>query len=234
MNKSFDDGLKTILEINKEIKNNRRKKYIFLPPVQSTLFLKNYISDNRILFGSQNCSHFNNGAYTGEISAEMIKKIGCKYILIGHSERRGYFNEQDDVLFEKVRRANEQNLKVIFCVGESIDNYNKNISAKVIIQQLSRVFDKTTKFKNLLIAYEPIWAIGSSKTPKMNEIENIHLEIKKIMKKKYKLPNIPVLYGGSVNSKNSSEIFSLKSVDGGLIGGASLIASEFCKIYDTL
>ncbi len=234
MNKSFKDGLNIIRKVNKKIKNEKNKKYIFMPTLQSTLYIKSKIADKTVIFGSQNCSQFKNGAFTGEISAEMIKKIGCKYILIGHSERRSYFKEGDEILFEKVKRANEQRLKIIFCVGENLSSYKKKISKEIIIKQLSKVFDKTTNFKNLIVAYEPIWAIGSNKTPKIDEINSIHLEIKKIMKKKYKISNIPVLYGGSVNSKNSSAIFSLKSVDGGLIGGASLIASEFCKIYDTL
>ena len=125
-------------------------------------------------------------------------------------------------------------LKIIFCVGERLSDYKKNKSIQFIIKQLLEVFDEKTNFKNIILAYEPIWAIGSNITPKAKEIDSIHSKIKKTIQEKFNFPNIPILYGGSLKASNSSEIFSLKHVDGGLIGGASLIASEFCKIYDTL
>ena len=234
MNKNFDDGLKVIKTIRKKIKNNSNKKYIILPPLQSTLHIKNNLIKNDVIFGSQDCSQFKNGAYTGDISAQMIKKIGCKYILIGHSERRTIFNETDEVLKRKIKRALEQKLKVIFCVGESLTQYKQGNSIQFIIKQLTKVLDNNINFKQIILAYEPIWAIGTNVTPRMEEIDYIHLKIKETMKKKYNIIKIPVLYGGSVKAVNSSDIFSLKNVDGGLIGGASLIASEFCKIYDTL
>jgi len=234
MNKSFNDGLRAIKSIKKKIKNDRKKKYIILPPLQSTLYIKKNLIKDDVIFGSQDCSQFKNGAYTGDISAEMIKKVGCKYTLIGHSERRIMYNENNKVLRNKIKRALEQKLKVIFCVGETLISYKQNKSSQFIIRQLINVFDKSDNFKNIILAYEPIWAIGTSVTPKMNEIDNIHHTIKKTMKKKFNILNIPVLYGGSVKPTNAAEIFSLKNVDGGLIGGASLIASEFCKIYDTL
>ena len=234
MNKNFNDGLKVVESIRKKIKNKSNKKYIVLPPLQSTLYIKNNIIKNDVIFGSQDCSQFNNGAFTGEISAEMIKKIGCKYILIGHSERRTLFNETNEVLKRKIQRAQEQKLKIIFCVGESLAKYKQKKSLEVIIKQLISAFDNKTNFKNIILAYEPVWAIGTNKTPKMQEIENIHFKIKETMKKKFNVLDIPVLYGGSLKAVNSSKIFTLENVDGGLIGGASLIASEFCKIYDTL
>tara|TARA_B100001121_G_scaffold240451_1_gene214466 strand:- start:233 stop:937 length:705 start_codon:yes stop_codon:yes gene_type:complete len=234
MNKNFDDGLKVIKAIRKKIKNKSNKKYIVLPPLQSTLYIKNNIIKNDVIFGSQDCSQFKNGAFTGDISAEMIKKIGCKYVLIGHSERRTIFNESDEVLKTKMKRALEQRLKIIFCVGESLTQYKQGKSIQFIIKQLTNVFDNTINFKNIILAYEPIWAIGTNITPKMKEIDYIHCKIKETMKRDFNTKKIPILYGGSVKATNSADIFSLKNVDGGLIGGASLIASEFCKIYDTL
>ena len=234
MNKNYDDGLKVIKTIRKKIKNNSNKKYIILPPLQSTLHIKSNLIKNDVIFGSQDCSQFKNGAYTGDISAEMIKKIGCKYILIGHSERRTIFNESDEVLKRKMIRALEQKLKVIFCVGESLTQYKQGNSIKFIIKQLTKVLDNNMNFKQIILAYEPIWAIGTNITPKMKEIDYIHYKIKETMKRDFNTKEIPILYGGSVKAANSADIFSLKNVDGGLIGGASLIASEFCKIYDTL
>jgi len=234
MNKSYNDGLKTLQSVRKKIKNNKKKRYIILPPIQSTLYIKDKLDAKDVFFGSQDCSQYNNGAFTGDISAEMIKKIGCKYVLLGHSERRSLYFEDSKVLFEKIKRASEQKLKIIFCVGERLYDYKKNKSIQFIIKQLLDVFNEKTNFGNIILAYEPIWAIGTSITPKAQEIDSIHFKIKKTIKDKFNILNIPVLYGGSVKSSNSDEIFSLKHVDGGLIGGASLIASEFCKIYDTL
>ena len=234
MNKNFDDGLKVTKAIRKNIKNKNDKKYIILPPVQSTLYIKNNLIKNDVIFGSQDCSQFKNGAFTGDISAEMIKKIGCKYVLIGHSERRTIFNENDEILKTKMKRALEQKLKVIFCVGESLTLYKQGKSIQCIIKQLTKVFDNSINFKKIVLAYEPIWAIGTNVTPKMEEIDYIHFKIKETMKRHFNIIKIPILYGGSVKATNSADIFSLKNVDGGLIGGASLIASEFCKIYDTL
>ena len=234
MNKNFDDGLKVIKAIRNKIKNKTNKKFIILPPLQSTHYIKNNLIKNDIIFGSQDCSQFKNGAFTGDISAEMIKKIGCKYILVGHSERRTIFNETDEILKRKIKRALEQKLKVIFCVGESFTQYKQGNGINFVIKQLTKVFDNNINFKKIILAYEPIWAIGTNVTPSMKEIDHIHFKIKETMKKKFDILEIPVLYGGSVKAVNSSDIFSLENVDGGLIGGASLIASEFCKIYDTL
>ena len=234
MNKNFDDGLKVVKAIRRKIKNKSNKKYIILPPLQSTLYIRNNLIKNDVIFGSQDCSQFKNGAITGDISAEMIKKIGCKYVLIGHSERRTIFNESDDILKVKIKRALEQKLKVIFCVGESLTQYKEGKSIQYIIKQLTKVFDNSINFNKIILAYEPIWAIGTNITPKIQEIEDIHYRIKETMKNNFNIIKIPVLYGGSVKVANSADIFSLTNVDGGLIGGASLIASEFCKIYDTL
>ena len=234
MNKNFDDGLKIIKAIRRKIKNKGNKKYIILPPLQSTLYIRNNLINSDLIFGSQDCSQFKNGAFTGDISAEMIKKIGCKYVLIGHSERRTIFNETDEVLKTKIKRALEQKLKVVFCVGESLTQYKQGKSIPYIITQITKVFDKSINFKKIIIAYEPIWAIGTNVTPKMQEINYIHHKIKEAMKRHFNILKMPILYGGSVKASNSADIFALKNVDGGLIGGASLIASEFCKIYDTL
>ena len=146
-----------------------------------------------MLFGSQDCSQFKNGAFTGEISAEMVKKVGCEYVLLGHSERRNYFNEDNKVLLAKLNRAIEQKLKIIFCVGESITDYKQKNSIDVIIKQLHDVFDKKVNFKNIILAYEPIWAIGANITPRMNEIDSVHEDIKDFMQNKFRVKDIPVL-----------------------------------------
>ena len=232
MNKNFDDGLKVIKAIRKKIKNKSNKKYIILPPLQSTLCIRNNLIKNDVIFGSQDCSQFKNGAFTGDISAEMIKKIGCKYVLIGHSERRTIFNETDEVLKTKMKRALEQKLKVIFCVGESLTQFKQGKSLSFIIKQITKAFDKSIDFKKIIIAYEPIWSIGTNVTPKMQEIDYIHYKIKEAMKRHFNNIKIPILYGGSVNDKNAKEIGMIDNVSGFLIGGASLKIETFCEIID--
>ena len=234
MNKSFKDGSTTVNNINSKIRNTKKKKFIILPSDPSILFIKNNIESNSVLLGGQNCSAYDKGAYTGETSAEMLKKVGCSYVLIGHSERRIYHNETNKDLSKKVKMAELAKLKVIFCIGESISDYLNKRSISKLNSQLTNIFDTNFNFKNLIIAYEPIWAIGTNKVPKLKEISKIHTFIKTYFYKNYNIDNISVLYGGSVNSSNSKGIFSIETVNGGLIGGASLNASEFCKIYDTL
>lgn len=234
MNKSFKDGSITVNSISKKIKNTNKKKFIILPSDPSILFIKNNLEVNSVLFGGQNCSAHNKGAYTGETSAEMLKKVGCNYVLIGHSERRTYHNETNKNLSKKVKMAELSKLKVIFCIGETISDYLNKKSIVKLKSQLINIFDKNFSFKNLIIAYEPVWAIGTNKVPQLKEISKIHTYIKTYFYKNYNVDNISVLYGGSVNSSNSKGIFSIETVNGGLIGGASLNASEFCKIYDTL
>ena len=234
MNKSFKDGSITVNSINKKIRNTKKKKFIILPSDPSILFIKNNIEANSVLLGGQNCSAYDKGAYTGETSAEMLKKAGCNYVLIGHSERRTYHNETNKNLSKKVKMAELAKLKVIFCIGESISDYLNKRSISKLKSQLTNIFDSNFNFKNLIIAYEPVWAIGTNKVPQLKEISKINTFIKKYFYKNYNVNDISVLYGGSVNSTNSKEIFSIETVNGGLIGGASLNASEFCKIYDTL
>ena len=163
----------------------------------------------------------------------MIKELGCKYVLLGHSERRSLYKEDKKELSLKILNAVKNKLKIIFCVGESLSDYKKRNTKKIITMQLTGMFNKKVNFKNVVIAYEPVWAIGK-KTPSLEEIEFVHTHIKNFFKIKYEVKNICVIYGGSVNLKNSKEIFSTNNVDGGLIGGASLKANEFKKIYDNL
>jgi len=234
MNKSFKDASTTAKSISKKIKNTLKKKFIILPSDPSILFIKNTLIYNSVLLGGQNCSAYNKGAYTGETSAEMLKKVGCNYVLIGHSERRTYHNETNKDLSKKVKMAELAGLKIIFCIGENKSDYLNKKSISKLRSQLTNIFDLSFNFKNLIIAYEPVWAIGTNKVPQLKEISKVHTFIKAYFYRNYNVKDITVLYGGSVNSTNSKEIFSIDNVNGGLIGGASLNASEFCKIYDTL
>ena len=218
----------------KILKKSSKKDFIILPSLQSIYYIKNKIDNKFLNLGAQDCSQFSLGSYTGDVSASMVKELGCKYVLIGHSERRSIYNEYKSVLKKKIQNAFSNNLKVIFCVGESFDDFKRYKTKKVIESQLTNIFDKETNFKNLIIAYEPIWAIGTNKIPTAQEIFKVHAHIKKLFNKNYKVKNIQVIYGGSVTLKNSKSIFDILNVDGGLIGGASLKASAFKGIYDNL
>ena len=234
MNLGSEQGAKLALKFSKLLVKNKNKDYVILPSLQSILFIKQKLNDSAINFGAQDCSQFPVGAYTGDVSAAMIKEIGCKYVLLGHSERRLIHSENKKILKEKIANALFNKLKIIYCVGEKLIDYKKSNTKKVIKSQISNLFSEKINFNNIIIAYEPVWAIGTKKTPSVTEINNIHEYIKSLFLKIYKIKNICVLYGGSVNLNNSKDIFSARYVDGGLIGGASLKAGEFKKIYDNL
>ncbi|MCO6461929.1 MAG: triose-phosphate isomerase [Saprospiraceae bacterium] len=189
--------------------------------------------------GAQNISEFDNGAFTGEVSAEMIASIPCKYVLVGHSERRMYFNENADVLNKKLLKAYQHGLIPLFCCGEPIsERENDNYLDFVSIQIKESLFDLTAdQLKNTVIAYEPIWAIGTGKTANPSQAQEMHALIRNVLEEKFDqnlVESIPILYGGSVNSSNASELFSQPDVDGGLVGGASLKAEEFIKIIASM
>ena len=194
---------------------------------------------------AQNIHSEERGAYTGEISAEMVKGIGVKSVILGHSERRKYFNETDSILSKKVKTAIKYNLGVIFCVGEELSDRENNNHFNVIKDQISigLVDLDVYEIKKVVIAYEPVWAIGTGKTANSNQIQEMHEFIRGLIKEKFDhlqnaLPNedpvasedLRILYGGSVKPNNAKEIFSLKDVDGGLIGGASLSFADFSII----
>ena len=189
-------------------------------------------SKNSIKFGAQDVHYSDSGAFTGSISAPMLKELGVKYVIIGHSERRQYQKESILELSKKINSSLSKNLKVIFCIGEKLEEI-KNRSA-VLKKQLTSLPSKFLS-KNIIIAYEPVWAIGTGKTPTVNEINNIHISIRKMLHRKVgkEALSISILYGGSVNSNNSQEILNLSDVDGALVGGASLKSKEFCKIIDS-
>jgi len=173
---------------------------------------------------AQNCHHQSKGAYTGEVSIKMLKSLDVFSVIIGHSERRKYFNESNDILSKKVSLCLQSNLLPIFCFGETIEQRKKGNFLEVIKSQISVIKPYVESNKKIILAYEPVWAIGSGKTPLLEEIEEVHLFVKKIF------PNINILYGGSLNAKNAKDILTIPQVNGGLIGGASLDPIEFTSI----
>ena len=231
------NGLNNSIKLVKSIENHIKKtkhlksKIIICPPFT---LLSNFTKiEKKISFGGQDCHYLNNGAFTGSISASMLKSIGCKYVIIGHSERRQYQNELSKELKLKIKSALASNLKVIYCIGEKFSEIKRR--NKVLASQINSL-PTNFKFKNIIIAYEPVWAIGTGKVPSLNQINNIHSKIRLLLAKKIGHNNsnkISILYGGSVNAQNASEILNLSQVDGVLVGGASLKVPDFSKIIDS-
>ena len=201
-------------------------------------FLKNSIdllSNYEIEVISQNINHMEFGAYTGEVSVNMLKSIGIKTTLIGHSERRVYFNENDSVLNKKIDLAIKKGMGIIFCFGEQIDDRSKGNHFDIVKNQLLNTVLKLEKYcwEKIILAYEPVWAIGTGETATPEQAQEMHFFIRNCIRETYgkKISdNTSILYGGSVKPSNALEIFSKDDVDGGLIGGASLNADDFYKI----
>ncbi len=188
---------------------------------------------------AQNCSEHEQGAYTGEVSAKMILSLDVQYVIIGHSERRQYFNETNEQLLNKIKQAQKQGLIPIFCCGESLEIRENNEHFSFIQSQLENCIFHLSQdeIKNIVVAYEPIWAIGTGKTASPAQAEEIHVFIRNEIAKKYNdeiAANISILYGGSVNGTNANELFSCENIDGGLVGGASLKIDEFVTIIKAM
>ncbi|MDG2342226.1 MAG: triose-phosphate isomerase [Cytophagales bacterium] len=221
-------------------KNDPKTLKVLCVPHPFLLSIDNMCTGTESVFvGAQNCSSFKQGAFTGEVSAIMLKSLGIKYVIIGHSERRELFSETNEELLNKVLLSVERNISPIFCCGEPLIFRNKNNHLEYVINQLKETVLKLNKesFQKVIIAYEPVWAIGSGKTASNEEIEEMHVAIRKTIKQKFGSSvskNTSILYGGSVNVINAKEIFEINDVNGGLIGGASLQAQEFIDIVNSI
>ena len=227
---------------NKKIRNS----IILLPPSIyidniSTLLKQKTLQNKKISLGAQNISPYIDGAFTGEISTNMLKDYNCKYVLVGHSERRHIFLEKNKEIAAKVKLAIDSKLSIIFCVGETIAERNKKQTSRIIAQQLKMGLSSAVNLikKNatrLIVAYEPVWAIGTGRTAKPKDIQDVHTFIRKklsiILGNKSK--SIKILYGGSVNEVNASSILKLENVDGALVGGASLNTKKFIEICSSI
>ena len=215
---------KKILLKKKLIKN----KFVICPP--ATLILQLSSKFKGITFGAQDCHYEKLGAYTGDISALMLKDINCKHVIIGHSERRKYYFEDHIILKRKIESVINAGLIPIYCIGEDINIKRKDKTKNHLLRQLLNTLPKKNKNK-IIIAYEPIWSIGTGNTPTVNEIEDVNLYIKKIITKiNLSYEKTSILYGGSVNKHNSLVFLDNKNIDGLLIGGASLNLNTFSSI----
>ncbi len=236
MNLGLTEATELVKSVTQQANKNPEVKKIFFPPLP---FLKPVvdlvIDDQSFSVGAQNCSEHASGAFTGETSAGMIKSAGGTYVIIGHSERRQYFNESSKQLTAKISRALENDLNVIFCFGELLADRKSQNHFNVVKQQLQEVlvvFPKE-KVNKLILAYEPVWAIGTGETATPDQAQEMHAFIRKTIAEIFSAKTadeISILYGGSCNAQNAKELFGCKDVDGGLIGGASLKAADFSTI----
>lgn len=186
-----------------------------------------------IALGAQDCSLKDNGAFTGEISAPMLKDAGCAYVILGHSERRQYHAESNAQVAEKAKKAHAADLVTIICVGETEAERVSGIQNKIVTTQLAESIPSTANAQNLVIAYEPVWAIGTGKTATLDDIKDMHAVIRGFLKEKLdNSDSIRILYGGSVKADNAKEILAAPNVDGALVGGASLKADQFLTIIN--
>lgn len=225
--KSITDRLHSYIDYDSEV------ELLICPPFTHLSFLSELIDLSRISLGAQNVHSEKNGAYTGEISIDMLLSVGCEYVIIGHSERRSIFGEDDKFINKKVVNSLNAGLRVILCIGETLEQREKGETFEILENQLEKGLIGVEKIINLKIAYEPVWAIGTGKTANKEQISETHEFISKFLIKRFGENNIKILYGGSMNAENAEEILSIKNVNGGLIGGASLKPDSFLSIYNT-
>jgi triosephosphate isomerase (TIM) len=238
MNKSLEEAKALTSEIMamvaSEVKSDA--KIVLCTPFPYLVTVKSQLGANaRVEVGAQNCSEHDSGAYTGETSAAMIKSIGVPYIIIGHSERRQYFGEGGKLLAQKVDKVLANGLTPIFCCGEPLEIREKGTHEQLVKQQVEEsLFHLTAEqVQKVVIAYEPVWAIGTGKTASSQQAQDMHAVIRKYLGERYGkdvAENISILYGGSVKPDNARELFSCADVDGGLVGGASLKSRDFVDI----
>ncbi len=202
--------------------------YVYLPQVGAQ------ISGSTVMLGAQNVATEASGAFTGEISAAMLRDVGCSHVIIGHSERRSLFGDTDEIVAAKFRAAHEQGLTPILCIGESREERESNVTMSVINRQIGAVLDATgvEPFATSIVAYEPVWAIGTGLTATPEQAQEVHAHVRSIFASSDAkiAAGLRILYGGSVKGANASELFAMEDIDGGLIGGASLDSDEFLAI----
>ncbi len=239
MNKTFEEADELIFNICELVKlrDTDTTQVIVCPPYPYLELAQDLGNEAGIFIGAQNMSEFASGAYTGEISAEMLASMHIDYCIIGHSERRKYFHENNAVIGSKVQLALKNGINPIFCCGETKEEREKSVHFEIVKKQLDESIFNLDEgdFSNVVIAYEPVWAIGTGLNATPAQAQEMHAFIREQVEKRYNKDiseNVIILYGGSCNPKNAAELFANPDVDGGLIGGASLNAEDFLKIIE--
>ena len=216
------------------IVKDTKNEVIICVPFTDLFYTLLAVQETNIHVGAQNMHWKKSGAYTGEISPDMLKCINVEYVIIGHSERRQYFNETDETVNLKVKSALEHGLKPIVCVGESLEQKEAGNTEEIITSQVAKALEGLTldDLSNTIIAYEPIWAIGTGKTATAEDANDSIKAIRNKIKELFNTDDVTILYGGSVKPENAKELFSMSDIDGGLVGGASIKAETFGKIVN--
>ncbi|NVK08040.1 MAG: triose-phosphate isomerase [Tenacibaculum sp.] len=241
MNKNLDEAKGLIEGIKKEVQAGLEDgtRVIIAPSFVNLESAVKNTENSVVEVAAQNMHQSKSGAYTGEISADMLTNLGVNIVILGHSERREYFGETDELLAQKVDAALENKLEVVFCFGELLEDRKSGNHFKVVENQLKKALFhlQEADFKNIILAYEPVWAIGTGETASPEQAQEIHAFVRELLTKKYGVETanaISILYGGSVKPANAKEIFSKPDVDGGLIGGAALKAEDFAAIIKSI
>lgn len=238
MNTTFQEGVDLAIAINELVEKtpNKEVQVILAPPFTHIAEINKVVNNDKILIAGQNCSTEISGAYTGEVSAEMLWSAGADCVILGHSERRQYYGETNEQLKIKIKKALEFNLIPIYCVGEVLEERENGKYFEVIKEQIEKaLFDLAhQEFAEIVVAYEPVWAIGTGKTASPEQAQEIHHYIRKILTDKFGelAQNTSILYGGSCKPSNAKELFANADVDGGLIGGAALKSEDFLAIIN--
>jgi triosephosphate isomerase len=242
MNKSFEEGMALVTEISGMLKDeyNGSAEVVIIPPFTHINAISRMLADEKNMStGAQNCSNHASGAYTGEVSAAMLQSVGAKYVITGHSERRQYFMEHNAWLAQKVNAVLSNKLIPIYCCGETLEEREANKHFDILETQISEgLFHLTeAQFAQVVIAYEPVWAIGTGKTATTAQAQEVHAFIRKLIHAKYGeaiAQNTTIQYGGSVKPENASELFSAADIDGALVGGAALQSRSFVDIVKAM
>ncbi len=236
MNGTLSETANLINGLKQKIKSDTlRRNVILCPPFTSLILARELTKGTPFKLGAQNVHFEGKGAFTGEVSAEMLKETGCEYVIIGHSERRAYFHEDDALINKKVKKALGTELQVIMCVGETLEQREKGITNDVVRTQtdgsLHNVSEK--ELEKIIIAYEPVWAIGTGKTATPDQANEVHEYIRSLISDSYSpaaAERLIIQYGGSVKADNAGELLSMSHIDGALVGGSSLKADDFAGI----
>jgi len=231
MNKTVAEAQEFISKFIPEVKDKPDVSIVIAPPFTSLMAAAEKLKGTNIILAAQDVFYEEKGAYTGEVSPLMLVDIGCKYVIVGHSERRQYFKETDGIVNKKIKAAKKAGLGVIFCIGESLEEREAGKTFEVLLRQTEKGLDGIDA-ENMVLAYEPIWAIGTGKTASPGQAQEAHAYVRERLKVLYgnKADEICIIYGGSVTPENVDSLMACKDVDGALVGGASLKVESFVRI----
>jgi triosephosphate isomerase len=235
MYKTPSESIDFVEKLIKNLKNYEDRDILICPPFTSLYPVSQIIKNSSVKLGAQNVYFENEGAFTGEISPIMLKDIGVEYVICGHSERRNIFGEIDEIINKKVKKVTENGMRPILCVGEKLEEREKGQTFEVVENQIRNCLSNFKDIEKLVIAYEPVWAIGTGKTALPQQAEEVHIFIRELIGKMYNneiAENLIILYGGSVKPENIDQLMKEKDIDGVLVGGACLKIDSFLRIID--